>query len=81
LKNGASTDEKNKDNYTALLITCKSYTKQQDYIADLLIEYGADLNMKDKKGLTALDYAIENKNEYVTNLLRKAGAKRRFENH
>lgn len=44
-------------------------------IAQLLIEYGADINDKDKSGKTALGYAKEKNNTKIEELLISKGAK------
>ncbi|MEI0517323.1 ankyrin repeat domain-containing protein [Brachyspira murdochii] len=40
----------------------------------LLIEHGADINYKDNKGYTALDYAIEKEDDSIEELLRSKNA-------
>jgi ankyrin repeat protein len=44
-------------------------------IVELLIENEADLNVKDKGGLTSLDWAIYYHHPETTDLLRKHGGK------
>lgn len=46
---------------------------------ELLVEAKADLNVVDKEGNTALDYAVENKNQEAEKYLRAHGAKRASE--
>jgi ankyrin repeat protein len=41
----------------------------------LLIKSGADLNIRDKRGLTALGWAIQNKHKDTRKTLQKAKAK------
>jgi hypothetical protein len=66
-----------KYNYTALKWAVTSdqiQPKQQLDIVKLLVEAGADLNIRDKTGKTALMEADEQEKEEVANLLRSAGA-------
>jgi len=44
-------------------------------IVKLLIENGADVNVKDKDGMTALMYASEEGYTEIVSLLKNAGAK------
>lgn len=44
-------------------------------IVELLIARGADVNVKDKNGQTALTYAIRNNLPEITEILRKSGGK------
>jgi len=50
-------------------------------IAKLLIAKGVNINALDKKNKTALDYAIENKNQKLIDFLRKNGAKTAKQNN
>jgi ankyrin repeat protein len=43
-------------------VTHSNYTRPA--YTQLLIDYGADVNKRDKKGLTALDYALQNASSY-----------------
>ncbi len=56
LSNGANLNEKNEDGYTPLLLAVKSGHKR---IVELLIAKGADVNAKDTRGATSLDYSNE----------------------
>jgi len=48
---------------------------------ELLLEMGANVNIKDKKGKTALSYALEDDNKDIVELLLKHGAKRSNNNN
>ena len=45
-------------------------------IAQALIEKGVDVNVKDWKGFTPLEIAVQNGNKEIVSLLRNAGAKK-----
>jgi len=73
-------DGKNKEGDTLLLVLSK---KDSDMVAsnknfndffDLLLHFGADVNVKDESGKTALYYARENGNDKMVDILLKNGA-------
>jgi len=81
-------DSKNEEGDTLLLVLSK---KDSDMVAsnrnfndffDLLIHLGADVNVKDTSGKTALDYARENGNDKMVKMIEdalatKGGGKRK----
>jgi hypothetical protein len=73
LDNGVDVDEKD-DLWgrTPLHIAAEEGHKE---IAELLIAEGADVNAKDDRGETSLDWAEETNNKEIADLLRKHGGK------
>lgn len=71
IKEGFNVNAKDKDGYTALLITAE---KGDIEIAKLLVEKGADVNAKDKDGYTALMYVAYAGNLEIAKMLIKNGA-------
>lgn len=69
LKNGVDANSRiSKGKYTALMYA--SYRRDSIEIVKLLIEYGADVNLKDYRGQTALIWAIMNESaESIKTLL------------
>ena len=59
------------ENITPLMWVIFDYNPE---LAKLLIESGADINAKDKKGNTALDYAIDGNYSEIGKMLIKNGA-------
>ena len=53
----------------------KRYPSSTRGVAELVIDSGADVNTKDDKGRTPLDWAILNKQTEIADLLRKHGGK------
>ena len=49
-------------------------------IVEYLVSKGADLNIKDKKGKKAIDYAIENNNTENKNILENPMKSNKYEN-
>ena len=56
-------------------LMCASANGHLDIVEYLIRERGANLNIKNNEGKTALDLAKENRQEKVAEFLRKAGAK------
>ncbi|MEE2615064.1 MAG: ankyrin repeat domain-containing protein [Verrucomicrobiota bacterium] len=76
LASGSNVNEINNDDYgcrEAPLHTAAC--ENQKECAVLLILKGADINIQDNKGKTPLDWAEEEKNSEISELLRKHGAK------
>lgn len=48
---------------------------QEKIVTNLIEQYRADVNVKDKSGLTPLAYAVQAGNERIAGILRTAGAK------
>ena len=70
---GANVNAQDKDGTTALMIaTLAGHT----VVVRALLDKGADVNLRTKKGTSALQWAEYNKNEEITKLLKKAGAKK-----
>ena len=61
LEEGISPNTMDKDGKTALMLACINL--HSDYIVKMLLENGANIYAQDINGKTALDYAIEHKNE------------------
>lgn len=61
LEEGISPNTTDKDGKTALMLACINL--HSDYIVKMLLENGANIYAQDINGKTALDYAIEHKNE------------------
>ena len=59
---------KYKNGYTALMTCCKHYTLKNDTIIQMLISAGADVNIQDPHGLTALLIIILEIEEIYNNL-------------
>jgi len=80
LVKGVDVNSVNEDRETALHISLQertSYDNEQDHegTARLLIEHGADINIKDARGNTPLYYALASGFEDIAEILRKNGAK------
>jgi ankyrin repeat protein len=60
---------------TPLHLVSWSYHIGVNEIAKVLLEYGAEINATNANGKTALQLAIDNNNEEITEFLRKRGAK------
>ena len=74
LTNNAKVNIKSLDGRTPLHATCAwGYGNKE--IIETLIKNGVEINAVDKKGKTALDYAIVNKKEDWIKILREHGAK------
>ena len=61
-----SVNIKTKSGETLLL---KAVKRENVYLVEYLMSAGCDVDIKDAKGMTALDYAIENKNDEIIKLL------------
>ncbi len=61
LEEGISPNTMDKDGKTALMLACINL--HNDYVVKMLLENGANIYAQDINGKTALDYAIEHKNE------------------
>lgn len=70
LKYGANVDKI--DNGNIPLILACAYSRVD--IAQLLIDYGANVTVKDKKGKTPLSYALENNNSQIVYALLATGS-------
>jgi carboxypeptidase family protein/ankyrin repeat protein len=68
---GARVDARNKQGQTALMLAASN-----NQIANIraLVRAGADMNARDNEGKTTLDYAIEEGNEKIINMLQSYGA-------
>lgn len=68
---GARVDARNKQGQTALMLAASN-----NQIANIraLVRAGADMNARDNDGKTTLDYAIEEGNEKIINMLQSYGA-------
>lgn len=60
------------DNITALIFAIVNNNTEK---AELLIKAGANVNIKDRMGKTALDYAREKNNTKIEQMLIEYGAK------
>lgn len=75
IRTGAIRSEKGVEWY-ALAIAFEALRREiQLETIKLLINFGADLTLRDKKGVTALGWAIMNDDEEVADILRKAATK------
>lgn len=79
VKRKANLQAINKEGLTPLMITAKSgyfefSAKGRPQLAKILIDGGVDVNLRNAKGLTALQVAISNDNEEMAALLVEAGA-------
>ena len=74
IDNGANINMSSKNDGTTPLIATIKWEKKNHATAWILIQSGVNVNARDKKGNTALIYACENNNKYVTKLLLEAGA-------
>ncbi|MBI3652859.1 MAG: ankyrin repeat domain-containing protein [Acidobacteria bacterium] len=72
LKAGAKVDAGLDDGRTPLML---AVTIGVPGIVKLLIDAGANLNLRDQHGKTALQWAMESDNNNMIELLKKAGAK------
>ncbi len=61
LEEGISPNTMDKEGKTALMLACINL--HNDYVVKMLLENGANIYAQDINGKTALDYAIEHKNE------------------
>jgi uncharacterized protein len=75
LKKHANPNAQDVDGYTALMEFNSQYSPQELDIASLLIQYGADVNIKAKDGMTALKKASSLGKKDIMELLKKHGAK------
>lgn len=78
LEHGANPNAQNAWGYTPLMMLVRSSLHLQT--AALLIEKGADLNLRDQKGRTALDHLISLKNEKKKKSQRKFAQFLRYKN-
>lgn len=62
-------NSQNKDGQTALMIACRY---SSDDMVRLLLEYGADIGLKDAEGHTALQIAFAEEEEEVVNMIKAA---------
>jgi ankyrin repeat protein len=69
IENGANVNLKNKDGLTPLM---ESIFSNHYELAKLLLQKGADTAIRDLKGKTALDYAVEQDAEEIILLLKEA---------
>jgi hypothetical protein len=58
---------------TALIVAVRNGHKE---IVSMLIKHGADVNLADSEGKTALAYAVDEKHAEIEAMLRQAGAKK-----
>jgi ankyrin repeat protein len=74
---GADINSKDNKGTTALMVATIGRQRlfKTAEAVKLLLEKGADVTIKDKEGKTALEYAKENGDDEIINLLKQAGAK------
>ena len=70
IKAGANIDEQNKVGRTALIDAVVDYFHTEPRVVLAILQAGANVKLKDSAGLTALDYAKENKALAGTNALK-----------
>ncbi len=75
LERGADPNLRNSRGERPLHLVSWSYHIGVNEIAKLLLEYSAEINATNAKGKTALQLAIDNNNEEITEFLREQGAK------
>lgn len=59
---------------TALLSMVKSYRWNKDHLTEYILQKGANVNIKDKNGWTALHHSIYNKTPHIVQRLIRCGA-------
>jgi ankyrin repeat protein len=66
---GADLNLQNNDGETILIVTAKNgrFSEQRNDFIKLLLEKGAPINHRDKKGLSALDYILKERKIYAQN--------------
>jgi hypothetical protein len=77
LENGADPNYVLKDGVNLLMYSCGAFSVSGggiDALFDLLIDAGADVNMSDDNGLSALDYAARSNNVHKVKRLLSCGA-------
>lgn len=73
LENGLNVNKGDNDGKT--LLHHATIGNQAKIVTNLIEDYKADVNVKDKSGKTPLAYAQESQNEGIASVLRTAGAK------
>lgn len=66
------------DSMTPLIATTQGRQNNKGIVALLLQRDGIDVDAKDSKGKTALDWAIEKERHGIVQLLRQHGARSKF---
>ena len=74
LEAGADVNAQADGTHTALMYACYHKDKANIKVVELLLQLGANTNIKGKTGLTALDLAKQNQLHYIASLLRKHDA-------
>jgi hypothetical protein len=74
IEKGAAVNAKGSSGHTALMLAAAA-DRPSKAVVELLLSRGADPNLTDNEGYTALDWALLQGENEITNLLRQSGAK------